>query len=182
MLKRKLIIIFVLSGIILVSVYGIFKIARFLQIDSCLDKGGRWNYELKECEFDKINSFIPNTSFYWYIEYDTILNYEYLIRGIFIDSISQDPLKLIEVLNFREPKCKIEYIGIENDTLHIRILNDEILGEQMGSTGAYCYLGETVFTLTESDLVDYVRIDMNYGSHASPGIYQRKDFRDLGKR
>ena len=126
-------------------------------------------------------SFIPDTSLYWHIEFDTILNIEYLIRGNLLNTISQSPLELIEILNKRNAKCKIEFIEQIDDTIHIRIINDEILGEQMGSTGAYCYLGETIFTLTENELIEFVRIDMNYGSHASPGIYQRKDFRELEK-
>lgn len=180
-MSRKQIIIIVTLGIILLSIFGINKIIRLFQIDSCLDKGGRWNYELNVCEIIEKNSSVPNTSFYWHTEFDTILNIEYLIRGNFLDSISHTPFELIEILNNRKPKCKIEYIDQNRDTIHIRIINDEILSEQMGSTGAFCYLGETVFTLTEIDLIEFVSIDMNYGSHASPGIYQRKEFKELVK-
>ncbi len=51
----------------------------------------------------------------------------------------------------------------------------------MGTTGAYCYLGETVFTLTENELIKYVEIEMDSGSHTSPGVYNRNDFKDLMK-
>jgi hypothetical protein len=33
------------------------KIARFFAIDSCLDKGGQWNYELNMCETINLDSF-----------------------------------------------------------------------------------------------------------------------------
>jgi hypothetical protein len=33
------------------------KIVRFFEIDSCLDKGGRWNYEKNICETLKQDSF-----------------------------------------------------------------------------------------------------------------------------
>jgi len=55
-------------------------------------------------------------------------------------------------------------------------LNDEYLTEQIGTAGADCFMAETVYTLTENDLIHYVRFDMEYGSHAGPGLYSRKDF------
>ncbi len=51
--------------------------------------------------------------------------------------------------------------------------------EEMGTSGADCYLAETIFTLTENDLIKFVRIEMNYGSHASPGLYNRDNFKDI---
>jgi len=51
----------------------------------------------------------------------------------------------------------------------------------MGTTGTYCYPGETVFILTENDLNRLDKIEMDYGSHASPGVYSRVDFSDLMK-
>jgi hypothetical protein len=100
---------------------------------------------------------------------------------LLVDSLGQSPNELIEILNKRDQQPKIEYIDIVSDTILIQIINDEFLTEQMGTTGAHCYLGETVFTLTENDLIRYVEIEMDYGSHASPGIYNRNDFKDLVK-
>jgi hypothetical protein len=36
---------------IIVAVLVVFWIRRHLQIDGCLDAGGRWNYEQKACEY-----------------------------------------------------------------------------------------------------------------------------------
>jgi hypothetical protein len=181
-MKRKTISILILIvGIILILIYGINWTKRFFQIDSCLDKGGRWNYELNECEnyYDFDSETI--TKLYWYSEFDTVKNYEILIKGELLDSIGQTPYELIEILNRRKSLSKIELIDFSKDTIRIRVLNDEYLTEQMGSAGAYGYLGETVFTLTENNLIEFVRIEMNYGSHASPGIYSRIDFKNLMK-
>ena len=180
-LTRKLIIILLITGIIISLIFGIKWINRFFQIDSCLDSGGRWNYELNECEeyYDIKNENL--SKFYWQSDYDTVKNKEILIKGKLINSLSKSPNELIEILNKRNPKPKIEYIGILSDTIQIRILNDEYLTEQMGTTGAYCYLGETVCTLTENELIKYVRIELDSGSHASPGVYNRNDFKDLMK-
>jgi hypothetical protein len=48
-----------LTGMAIFVVFGILWIKRFFQIDSCLDKGGKWNYELKKCEgCDDLDSFV----------------------------------------------------------------------------------------------------------------------------
>jgi hypothetical protein len=178
-MRRKYIIRAILiCGFILISIFGIRWTIRFFQIDACLDIGCVWNYKLNKCE----NCYDLNTAgteFYWHAEYDSILNKEFLIKGRLIDSIGRYPSQLVEILNKRNLKCKIEKIDLNEDTIIIRIINDEFLTEQMGTDGAHCFLGETVFTLTENDRIKHVRIKMDYGSHASPGIYTRDDFNDL---
>ncbi|MCE9538846.1 MAG: hypothetical protein K8R85_06465 [Bacteroidetes bacterium] len=32
--------------------FGYFKVDRFLKVDSCLDRSGRWNYETNKCEYE----------------------------------------------------------------------------------------------------------------------------------
>lgn len=179
---RKVAFLILSIGIIILATFGIGKIIRHFQIDACLDKGGTWNYELNECETEEKARVAKDTSFYWYIAADTILHREYLIRGHLIDEVSHSPADLIAALNKRDTQCKIEYIDLLNDTLHVRILNDEFLSEQMGSTGAYCYLGETVYTLTEHDSIEWVKIDMQVGSHASPGVFGRANFKELKRK
>jgi hypothetical protein len=115
----------------------------------------------------------------WFASYDSINNVEFLQKGNFIDRISHNQESVILALNYRKAKCKIEFKKIESDTIYVKILDDNFLTEQMGSTGAECFLGETVYTLTENDLVNYVNIEMDYGSHASPGVYCRIDYWEL---
>jgi hypothetical protein len=180
-MNKKSIISVILIGIIIALIFGTIWMKRFFQIDACLDKGGRWNYELNKCEE---NNQIKNENladFYWKSDYDTVTNKEFLQKGRLLDSLTQSPIELIEILNKRNNQPKIKYINIQSDTIIIQIINDEFLSEQMGSTGAYCYLGETVFTLTENELIGFVKIEMDTGSHANPGIYNRNDFKDLIK-
>ncbi|MCF6274036.1 MAG: hypothetical protein L3J37_12790 [Rhodobacteraceae bacterium] len=33
-----------------IGVLGYWYIGSFLKVDACLDAGGRWDYEIKECE------------------------------------------------------------------------------------------------------------------------------------
>ncbi|MGE5410520.1 MAG: hypothetical protein ACM3MI_06140 [Clostridiales bacterium] len=169
-------------GITLILIFGVLWIIRFVQIDSCLDKGGKWNYDLKKCECLSTIDTSRIAEYYWKTDFDTILNREYLKRGKMLDSISKSPNELIEILNMRPNKCKIDYVEITRDTIKIKILEDEYLTEQMGTTGAECYMAETIYTLTENDLIHFVRFEMGYGSHASPGLYCRKDYERMIKK
>ena len=163
------------SIIILYFVFNWFK--EFLAIDSCLDHGGRWNYELGECEFCDKDDI---SSYYWKTDFDED-DREFISRGKLIDSIQKSADTIITILNKRGFECSIELKEIRQDTIIIQILNGLYLSEQMGTTGAYCFLGETVFTLTELDSINRVKIEMEVGSHAGPGVYTRDDFEDLLK-
>ncbi|MBC8006049.1 MAG: hypothetical protein H7X84_11285 [Verrucomicrobia bacterium] len=179
MSKTRILIIIAILVVVLLGIYGINKMIRHFQMEACIKKGGQWNHELNRCEDAEPDSSALHTEYYWHTVYDSIQNKEYLNKGKLLDSKASSVPYLIEVLNKRPPECKIEYVDRMNDTLQIRILNDEFLTEQMGSSGSYCFLGETVYTLTEKDSIKFVRIDMKEGSHASPGTYQRSNFKDL---
>lgn len=178
-MKKQVIIIAVIIGLIVTAIIGFKLISHFLQIDSCLDKEGDLNSEKSTSEgyynLDSLNLH----DIYWHAESDSELNREYLVKGVLLDSISKTPAELIYILNRRKPECKIEYIDIVGDTINIRISNEQYLTEQMGSTGAFCFLGETIYTLTENESLKFVQIEMNYGSHAGPGVYSRDDYKDL---
>jgi hypothetical protein len=177
--KKYFIITISLIGISLISVIGIKWIKHSIQIDKCLDKGGKWNYELNRCEGYYNLDSVKIIDYFWHTDFDTVLNRDYILRGKMLDSISRSPDDLINILNRRESKCKIEFIKMAGDSINIRILDDEYLTEQMGSSGAECYLAETIFTLTENESIKIVRIEMEYGSHASPGLYTRDNFKDI---
>lgn len=181
MSKRKILIILSILILILAVIYGTGKLIRHFQKQACIKKGGTWNAELNRCESADSVTAAPLTDYYWSTVYDSIRSREYLERGRLLDSITPTVSFLIETLNKRPLECSIEYIGQRNDTLNIRIRNDEFLTERMGSTGAFCILGETVYTLTENDSVNFVNMEMNEGSHAGPGTYQRSNFRALIK-
>lgn len=168
-------------GITLLLIFGVKWIIQCVRIDSCLDKGGKWNYDLKKCECYSIDTS-RITDYYWDSDFDTITNREYLKRGKMLDSIAKSPNELIEILNMRPSKCKIDYVERIGDTLKVRILKDEYLTEQMGTSGADCYMAETIYTLTENELIQFVRFEMDYGSHAGPGLYCRKDYERMIKK
>jgi hypothetical protein len=46
-------------GVFIVGVVGVwafFKFSDFMAIDKCLDSGGAWNYETRECEYELTDS------------------------------------------------------------------------------------------------------------------------------
>lgn len=49
---KKFIKICCILALIVILVFVFFRINRFLEIDSCLDSGGRWNYETNQCEYE----------------------------------------------------------------------------------------------------------------------------------
>lgn len=49
--KKRIIILTAGLFIILTGIWAYPKIDQFFKVDSCLDKGGSWNYETQECEF-----------------------------------------------------------------------------------------------------------------------------------
>lgn len=82
-------------------------------------------------------------------------------------------------LNMRYPKVIIEKLRTGHDTLYTRIKDSRVLGEQMGTSGAGEYFATAVFNLTAITGIRYVKIDMEEGSHASPGIFSKNDFSDF---
>lgn len=87
--------------------------------------------------------------------------------------------KMVSELNkifvsYQNPEILI--LSKVNKTIHIGIEDPEQVAERMGSTGALCYLGQVVYSLTS--LKDVVNVDFKFdeGSHASPGLYERFSF------
>ena len=63
--------------------------------------------------------------------------------------------------------------------MFISIPESEYLTQRIGSTGAENFMATTTFTLTEMRGIKYVSYDFTEGDHASPGVYSRKDFKNL---
>lgn len=53
-----------LIGLVILFAFGLIltpKVKRFFEIDSCLDSGGRWNYEMNYCESTDTNKLHTDT-------------------------------------------------------------------------------------------------------------------------
>jgi len=99
-------------------------------------------------------------------------NPDFKNSNFFVDSI-------IKGLNLKYKEIPLEKVKLSHDTLYTQIRNSEYLGEQIGSTGAGFYLAEAVINLTSVKGIKYVNMDFAEGSHATPGVFTRKDFEDF---
>lgn len=121
----------------------------------------------------------PLTDYYWSCSFDDTESSEYLQRGALVGKTNHSLDELIDILNKRSHPSKLEVIEQHGDTLVVEISDDEELTENSGSTGALCFLAETVYTLTEIKGINFVDIRMNEGSHATPGVYSREVFKTM---
>ncbi|TAN41590.1 MAG: hypothetical protein EPN22_14865 [Nitrospirae bacterium] len=69
-----------------------------------------------------------------------------------------------------------QYVQNTHDTVHIKILNNKTLTQQIGSSGAKEYIARLTYTMTEIKGISKVYLDFDPGEHAAPGYYSRKYF------
>lgn len=107
--------------------------------------------------------------------------WEYDVRG---DSMVQHeiPNNVTAEMVIREFNDR--YAGVINldlqritkDTVFLKIDDATYLTQRMGTTGAFAFMAELVYSLTEVPSVYIVNLDFEEGDHASPGVYRRADF------
>lgn len=85
---------------------------------------------------------------------------------------------IIRGINLMHPDVKLRKVSMSHDTLYTEIPNSTFLGESMGDSGAAAYFAEVVINLTGVEGVKFVRIDFKEGSHASPGVWTRDDYKN----
>jgi predicted nuclease with TOPRIM domain len=100
-----------------------------------------------------------------------------------VEMPSASPADLVEAINDRFQELNPEYEspglaleGLEGDSAVVSLARANVVTEQMGSTGAQCYLAGVTFSLTSFDTIDHVRFEFKEGSHGTPGRYDRADF------
>lgn len=49
-MKRKKYLLILLVALTSLLAYGYLRESNFFEIDTCLDCGGRWNYQTEECD------------------------------------------------------------------------------------------------------------------------------------
>ena len=129
----------------------------------------------KQITYDHINiDSVP----YWYIKYDTITKKDLIVKGLLIDKTFKEPNEIINILNAGQD-TKIIFDKISNDTIYIELTDAHFVSEQSGSTGAWWFMAETTFTLTEIENINFVNFEFEEGSHAKPGVYNKEIFTDF---
>lgn len=96
------------------------------------------------------------------------------VRPISADSLNYTAI--IELLNSQYPEVKLEPVKLSGDTLHIKIADSRFLTNRMGSSGAFYYMQEVTYNLTELKEIGYIHFDFKEGNHAKGGTYHRSNF------
>jgi hypothetical protein len=87
-------------------------------------------------------------------------------------------VRVVNGLNEKYPNVQLQMLRQSADTLYVAIPASEYLSERMGSAGAGQWYADAVLNLTGVQGINYVNISVKEGSHASPGVFSRKNFED----
>lgn len=86
--------------------------------------------------------------------------------------------ELVLAINKKYPEIKLEIQDQSNDTLYTFIKDAQYFTQQMGTSGAAEYLANAIINLTRAGGVKAVKIELEEGDHAGPGVWTAKDFFD----
>ena len=86
---------------------------------------------------------------------------------------------IIDALNLKYPKIKIEAVSQEGNKAIIKIEDSTYLTQEMGSAGAQAFLAEATYSLTEIKGIEAVDFRFKAGDHAVPGILTRSSFENF---
>jgi hypothetical protein len=87
--------------------------------------------------------------------------------------------RLVQLINKNYPDIELDLIRTSRDTIYVNIPDSKRLTQELGDSGAENYLASATFTLTEKKNIHYVNFVFKTGDHAEPGVYSRKDFKNL---
>ncbi len=113
----------------------------------------------------------------WIYDYDADIPVKN--REVIKDTLSLQ--EWVDFFNAQNEKVHLEFLKHNGDTLFVKIPESTVLTQQMGTAGADGYLSIATYTLTESQLVNFVHFDFEEGDHAMPGVYSRQYYIDRNK-
>lgn len=147
----------------------IFVLFLFFYLSSCVSEQEEKSTQTPDPDFVEEKSTEPLWEYD--IEKDNPVKKENTENG------NRSIQTLLETVNLQyEDKVKLDYIRLGHDTLFLKIENADHLSRESGSLGAEAILSTIIFTLTESDSVNFVDLDFEEGDHAAPGTYTRDQF------
>ncbi len=73
-------------------------------------------------------------------------------------------------------------LKVENGTAYIKIVEDDKLTQEMGTSGAISYINSIIYTMFSIRNIECIDLDFEEGDHAFPGIYcPGKDHKNANK-
>ncbi|WP_304064576.1 hypothetical protein [Pedobacter glucosidilyticus] len=113
----------------------------------------------------------------WLAEVDTVSLNISLKRNNQVSTQNLDVKNVIQIINKKYPENQLVWKKKSNDTAYVNIPDAFYLTQSSGSLGARIFLAESTFSITEIPGIKVVYFDFEAGDHASPGAYQRADFK-----
>ncbi|MRX48820.1 hypothetical protein [Pedobacter puniceum] len=113
----------------------------------------------------------------WLAEVDTVSLNISLKRNNQVSTQNLDAKNVIQIINKKYPENQLVWKKKSNDTAYVNIPDAFYLTQSSGSLGARIFLAESTFSITEIPGIKVVYFDFEAGDHASPGAYQRADFK-----
>lgn len=114
----------------------------------------------------------PDTVLFW-----TVDNTNKLKTRVYKDSVKiTNPESVINGINSIYPSVELKFVKKSGDTIYAHIDSAESLTSDMGSFGASEYISTVVLNLTTLDSVNFVNLDFQEGSHASPGVFSKNRY------
>lgn len=121
------------------------------------------------------NNEILDANYYWSADADSTGAIKIRkTRPISPDSLNYN--SMIAMINSIYPEVRLEAEKQQGDTLFIKIADSKFLTQGMGSAGAFHYLQEATYNLTEVKGIHYINFNFKEGDHATPGVYDRSRF------
>jgi hypothetical protein len=113
----------------------------------------------------------------WYIDGGEKYSEDYLIyKDKDIEDAMHTPQGILNLLFKDTKEIEPTVILVKNGVAYVNIKGDHtLITNRSGMTGAWFFVAEVVFNLTEFDDINYVYF-VDEGAHFSPGKYERIDF------
>lgn len=163
-------------------IFFAFSMTLFLSCNSGnIEKNANPGVEITDTVFESPATedsalLVKNKSLLWQVDDAK----EHKLQKPKVPGIDTMPAEnLIQLINNSYDSIHLDYLKTSHDTIYVNILHSEALTERMGSTGAEMYMAATTYSLTELKGIKYVSYDFEEGDHASPGVYNRDNFKNF---
>lgn len=120
----------------------------------------------------------PDTVLFWTVDITNKAK-----ARVYKDSVEIDnPESVINGINSIYPTVGLKFIKKSGDTIYAHIDSAKVFTSDMGSFGANEYISTVVLNLTTLDSVNYVNLDFQPGSHATPGVYSKNNYSNFKEK
>lgn len=138
---------------------------------SCFEESSNKAIEIKDSTVGSVQSEQEGSIQLW--EYDA--NADSMIQHQIPHDITVE--RVVKEFNSRyADMIQMNLLRVHQDTVFLQINDASYLTQRMGTTGAFAFMAELVYSLTEVPSIHWVDLDFEEGDHASPGVYRRTDF------